>query len=226
MIALGRAMQEKHHQMTFFLKLQETELEVMFRWDSIRSIRSRPNDNEVKSAYWPSAAVNPHQPSLRAFKVRSTNASLRSAAGMLMQRQALLSQVDGGMAMWHAVKRCISPSIPKFWPENLEFGAGPKITIIEETSQTNSTSDMFWLIDNIWFALSELSHLSEAASLRDFLNNWQLRSWKRSKSARSWHALTSLPRTCAMHNLSKRCLSILVVSSWQQASEWLLRKKQ
>jgi hypothetical protein len=51
MIALGRAMQEKHHQMTFFLKLQETELEVMFRWDSIRSIRSRPNDNEVKSAY-------------------------------------------------------------------------------------------------------------------------------------------------------------------------------
>lgn len=115
----------------------------MFRWDSIRSIRSRPNDNEVKSAYWPSAAVNPHQPSLRAFKVRSTNASLRSAARMLMQRQALLSQVDGGMAMWHAVKRCISPSIPKFWPENLEFGAGPKITIIEETSQTTSTSDIF-----------------------------------------------------------------------------------
>ena len=27
MIALGRAMQEEHHQMTFFLKLQETELE-------------------------------------------------------------------------------------------------------------------------------------------------------------------------------------------------------
>ena len=32
MIALGRAMQEEH-QMTFFLKLQETELEVMFHWD-------------------------------------------------------------------------------------------------------------------------------------------------------------------------------------------------
>ena len=149
MVALGRAMQEEHHQMAFFLKLQEADLEVMFRWDSIRSISSRPGDKEVKSAYWPSAAVNPHQPCLRAFKVRSTNASLRSAARMLMQHQALLSQVDGGMAMWHAVKRCISPSIPKCWPENLEFGAGPKITI-EETSQTTSTSDMFWLIDNIW----------------------------------------------------------------------------
>jgi hypothetical protein len=33
MVALGRAMQEEHHQMAFFLKLQETDLEVMFRWD-------------------------------------------------------------------------------------------------------------------------------------------------------------------------------------------------
>jgi hypothetical protein len=50
MMALGRAMQEEH-QMTFFLKLQETDLGVMFRWDSIRSISSRPGDKEVKSAY-------------------------------------------------------------------------------------------------------------------------------------------------------------------------------
>ena len=32
MLALGRAMQGDHH-LTFFLKLQETELEVMFHWD-------------------------------------------------------------------------------------------------------------------------------------------------------------------------------------------------
>ena len=76
-------MQEEHH-LTFFLKLQEADLEVMFCWTEIRSIRSRPNDKEVKSAYWLSAAVNPHQPSLRAFKVcRSTNAFPRSAARML-----------------------------------------------------------------------------------------------------------------------------------------------
>ena len=43
-------MQEEHH-LTFFLKLQEADLEVMFCWTEIRSIRSRPNDKEVKSAY-------------------------------------------------------------------------------------------------------------------------------------------------------------------------------
>jgi hypothetical protein len=44
---LGHAVYQK----TFFLKLQETDLGVMFRRDSIHSISSRPSDKKVKSAY-------------------------------------------------------------------------------------------------------------------------------------------------------------------------------
>ena len=95
----------------------------VFHWDWIRSIRCK----EVKSAYWLSAAVNPRQPSLRACKVRRTNASPRSAARMLNAKLYDL----------------IGPSIPKCCPKTSKFGAGPKITIIEETSQTTSTSDIF-----------------------------------------------------------------------------------
>ena len=167
MIALDRAMQEKHHQMTFFLKLQETDLEVMFRWDSIRSIRSRPNDNEVKSAYWPSAAVNPHQPSLRAFKVRSTNASLRSAARMLMQRQALLSQVDGGMAMWPCRKEMHKSFHPKILTR--------KPWVWCRTNDYNYRRDIADQFDK-WYVLTHWQYM--------ICSIWAVSSLRGSKSAR------------------------------------------
>ena len=72
--ALGRAMQEEH-QMTFFLKLQETP-----KFESVR-----PSDKEVKS-------TSTEPPS---FQSAPQHQCLPAVCRPNAQRQALRSQVDG-----------------------------------------------------------------------------------------------------------------------------------
>ena len=77
---------------------------------------SRPSDDkEVKSAYWPSKQTI-HINRASGLSA-STNASPPEDPRMLMQHQALRSQVDG-MAMWHTGESCIAPN-PKMLTKNL-----------------------------------------------------------------------------------------------------------
>ena len=108
---------------------------------------SPPTDHQNKQ----STSTEPPMPPPQAFRAfRSTNASPLEDPRMLMQRQALRSQVGGGMAMWHTGESCIGPSIPKCWPKTSKFGAGPKITIRRDIADhfdkwhLLTSFDMFW----------------------------------------------------------------------------------